>query len=106
MAGLTMVEALNKALDKKMESDDRVCVLGEDVGVDGGVFRVTRGLIDKYGEDRVLDTPLAECGIIATAVGMAVYGQRPVAEIQFSRLHDAGVRPDRAEHGPVPQPLA
>ncbi len=84
MARLTMAEALNKALDQKMASDDRVCLMGEDVGVDGGVFRVTRGLIDKYGPDRVIDAPLAECGIIGAAVGMAIYGLRPVAEIQFS----------------------
>jgi pyruvate dehydrogenase E1 component beta subunit len=84
MAQLNMVEALNRALDQSMGSDDRVCILGQDVGVDGGVFRVTKGLIEKYGEDRVIDTPLAECGIVASAVGMAVYGLRPVAEIQFS----------------------
>ena len=63
MAELTMVEALNKALDDNMAADDRVCVMGEDVGVDGGVFRVTKGLIEKYGEERVIDTPLAECGL-------------------------------------------
>jgi pyruvate dehydrogenase E1 component beta subunit len=80
----TMVEALNLALDQAMQRDDDVCVMGEDVGVNGGVFRVTRGLLDKYGELRVLDTPLAECGIVAAAVGMAIYGLRPVAEIQFS----------------------
>lgn len=81
---MNMVEALNHALDKNMASDDRVCVLGQDVGVDGGVFRVTKGLLQKYGKDRVIDTPLAEAGIIGTAVGMAIYGLRPVAEIQFS----------------------
>ena len=80
----TMVEALNHTLDANMAADDRVCVLGEDVGVDGGVFRVTKGLIEKYGEERVMDTPLAECAIIGTAVGMAIYGMKPVAEIQFS----------------------
>ncbi len=79
-----MVEALNLALDQNMAEDNRVCVLGQDVGVDGGVFRVTKGLLDRYGEDRVIDTPLAECSIIGTAVGMAIYGLRPVAEIQFS----------------------
>ena len=81
---LNMVEALNLALDQNLAEDNRVCVLGEDVGVDGGVFRVTKGLLDKYGEARVIDTPLAESGIVAAAVGMAIYGLRPVAEIQFS----------------------
>lgn len=84
MPQMTMVQALNLALDQSMQSDDRVCVMGEDIGVNGGVFRVTKGLLEKYGENRVMDTPLAECGIIGTAVGMAVYGLRPVAEIQFS----------------------
>jgi pyruvate dehydrogenase E1 component beta subunit len=81
---LTMVEALNLALDQSMAEDDRVCILGEDVGVNGGVFRVSKDLIEKYGDQRVIDTPLAECNIIGTAVGMAIYGLRPVAEIQFS----------------------
>ena len=80
----TMVEALNLALDQSMAADDRVCVMGEDVAINGGVFRVTKGLLEKYGETRVIDTPLAECGIMGTAVGMAIYGLKPVAEIQFS----------------------
>ena len=84
MAKMTMVQALNLALRQEMEKDDRVILLGEDVGVDGGVFRVTDGLIDTFGEKRVLDTPLAESGIVGTAIGMAVYGLRPVCEIQFS----------------------
>lgn len=84
MAKMTMVQAINLALDQEMEKDDRVVVLGEDVGVDGGVFRVTEGLIGKYGESRVIDTPLAESGIVGQSVGMAVYGLKPVAEIQFS----------------------
>ncbi len=84
MPKMNMVEALNLALDQNLANDDRVCVLGEDVAVDGGVFRVTKGLLEKYGEDRVIDTPLAEGAIIGAAVGMAVYGLRPVAEIQFS----------------------
>lgn len=84
MAKLTMVQALNLALEQEMEKDDRVILLGEDVGVDGGVFRVTDGLIDKYGEGRVMDTPLAESGIIGMSVGMGIFGLRPVAEIQFS----------------------
>ncbi len=84
MARMTMVQALNLALTQEMEKDDSVIVLGEDVGLDGGVFRVTDGLIDKYGENRSLDTPLGEAGIVGMAIGMAIYGLRPVAEMQFS----------------------
>ncbi len=80
----TMVEALNLALDEALGGDDQVCLMGQDIGVNGGVFRVTKDLQAKYGDDRVMDAPLAECGIIGTAVGMAVYGMKPVAEIQFS----------------------
>jgi len=79
-----MVQALNLALKQEMEKDDRVIVLGEDVGEDGGVFRVTDELIDKFGADRSVDTPLAEGAIVGMALGMAVYGLRPVAEMQFS----------------------
>ncbi|NTW36945.1 MAG: alpha-ketoacid dehydrogenase subunit beta, partial [Syntrophobacteraceae bacterium] len=84
MAKMTMVQALNLALRQEMEKDDRVIVLGEDVGVDGGVFRVTDGLIEQFGPDRVMDTPLAESGIAGFSIGMAVYGLRPVCEMQFS----------------------
>ena len=84
MAKMTMVQALNLALQQEMEKDDSVIVLGEDVGVDGGVFRVTDGLIDRFGEERVLDTPLAESGIVGMSIGMAIYGLKPVCEIQFS----------------------
>jgi pyruvate dehydrogenase E1 component subunit beta len=84
MAKLNMVQALNLALHQEMRKDDRVLVLGEDVGVDGGVFRVTEGLLGEFGEERVIDTPLAEAGIVGTAIGMALYGLRPVAEIQFA----------------------
>ncbi len=84
MPQLTMVEALNLALGESMAADDRVCVMGEDVGINGGVFRVTKGLLDRFGPERVIDTPLAENAIVGTAVGMAVYGLKPVAEIQFS----------------------
>ena len=84
MAKMTMVQAINLALSQEMEKDDRVMVLGEDVGVDGGVFRVTDGLIDKFGAQRVIDTPLAESAIVGMSIGMAVYGLRPVCEIQFS----------------------
>jgi pyruvate dehydrogenase E1 component beta subunit len=79
-----MVQALNHALREEMERDEDVIVLGEDVGVDGGVFRVTDGLIDQFGAARVMDTPLAEAGIVGMSVGMAAYGLKPVAEIQFS----------------------
>ena len=78
-----MVEALNKGLHQAMAADDRVVVLGEDVAKTGGVFRVTAGLLDSFGEDRIVDTPLAEAGIVGTAIGMAVYGLLPVVEIQF-----------------------
>jgi len=84
MAKMTMVQALNLALQQEMGKDDSVIVLGEDVGVDGGVFRVTDGLINQFGQDRVLDTPLAESGIVGMSIGMAVYGLKPVCEIQFS----------------------
>ena len=83
MTKANMVEALNKGLHEAMESDDRVVVLGEDVAKTGGVFRVTAGLMDDFGEERVIDTPLAEAGIVGSAIGMAVYGLLPVAEIQF-----------------------
>jgi len=83
MAQLNMVQAINLALRQEMERDDRVVILGEDVGKDGGVFRVTEGLQERFGADRVVDTPLSESGITGTAIGMAVYGLRPVAEIQF-----------------------
>jgi len=81
---MTMVQALNLALRQEMAKDDGVIVLGEDVGVDGGVFRVTEGLIDQFGPQRVVDTPLAESAIAGMAIGMAVYGLKPVCEIQFS----------------------
>lgn len=84
MAKMTMVQALNLALQQEMEKDERVVVLGEDVGLDGGVFRVTDGLIQKFGPRRVVDTPLAESGIAGFSIGMAVYGLRPVCEMQFS----------------------
>jgi len=83
MAELTLVQAINLALAQEMEKDDRVVLLGEDVGKNGGVFRVTEGLQERFGEDRVVDTPLAESGIIATAIGLAMNGARPVPEIQF-----------------------
>lgn len=84
MPQMNMVQAINDALRLEMSRDSRVVVLGEDVGKVGGVFRVTAGLFDEFGDDRVIDTPLSEGGIIGAAVGMALYGLVPVPEIQFS----------------------
>ena len=84
MTKLNMVKALNVALQGEMERDPDVLILGEDVGVDGGVFRVTDDLQRQFGSRRVIDSPLAEAAIVGTAVGMALYGLRPVCEIQFS----------------------
>ncbi|APR74900.1 Branched-chain alpha-keto acid dehydrogenase, E1 component, beta subunit protein [Minicystis rosea] len=84
MSQMNMVQAINDALRFEMRRDNRVVVLGEDVGKVGGVFRVTQGLFDEFGDDRVIDTPLSEGGIIGTAIGMALYGLVPVPEIQFA----------------------
>ncbi len=84
MPQMNMVQAINDALRHEMRRDNRVVILGEDVGKVGGVFRVTQGLFDEFGDDRVIDTPLSEGGIIGTAIGMALYGLVPVPEIQFS----------------------
>ena len=81
---MTMIEALNSALALEMERDQRVILLGQDIGKNGGVFRVTEHLQQKFGEERVFDTPLSESGIIGSSVGMAIYGLRPIAEIQFA----------------------
>ncbi len=83
MPAMTMVQAIQDALRHALREDPRVVVLGEDVGLNGGVFRVTEGLQAEFGADRVSDTPLAENGIVGAAIGMALYGMRPVAEIQF-----------------------
>ena len=80
---LNLVEALQQALAQEMARDSRVVLLGEDIGKNGGVFRVTDGLFAKFGPDRVMDTPLAESGIIGASIGMAAFGLRPVPEIQF-----------------------
>ena len=84
MALMNMVGALNRAMDDALRADDTVVLLGQDIGRDEGVFRVTANLLDRYGDKRVLDTPLAEGAIIGGAIGMALYGLRPVAEMQFS----------------------
>jgi 2-oxoisovalerate dehydrogenase E1 component beta subunit len=83
MAQMTMAKALNEGLRKAMEDDPKVVLMGEDIGKLGGVFRVTDGLQKDFGEDRVFDTPLAESGIVGTAIGLAIRGYRPVCEIQF-----------------------
>src|SRR3982751_1257128 len=83
MPTMNIIEAVRSALQTQMRADSRVVVLGEDIGKFGGVFRATSGLYDEFGGDRVIDTPLAEAGIIGTAIGMALYGLRPVPEIQF-----------------------
>ncbi|MCL5430318.1 MAG: alpha-ketoacid dehydrogenase subunit beta [Candidatus Marsarchaeota archaeon] len=79
-----MVTAINNALDLILQEDDKAIILGEDVGKDGGVFRVTDGLFDKYGDRRVMDTPLSESGIIGTSIGMALGGMHPIPEVQFA----------------------
>src|SRR5262249_53892238 len=81
---LAFIEAITEALGQEMERDDRVFLLGEDIGLSGGVFKATAGLLDKFGEERVLDTPLAEGIIIAAAIGSSMVGFRPVPEIQFT----------------------
>ena len=84
MATMNIIQAVNDALFLAMRKDPNVVLLGEDVGKFGGVFRATVGLQEEFGDDRVIDTPLAESGIIGTAIGMAIYGMKPIAEIQFS----------------------
>jgi len=84
MTQITLVEAVNLALKRAMHDDPNIVVLGQDVGVDGGVFRATLGLAERFGAERVIDTPLAEALIIGMAIGMAAEGLRPVAEIQFA----------------------
>lgn len=83
MTELTLVQAVNRGLAEAMRKDPDVLLLGEDIGLNGGVFRATEGLQKEFGEERVIDTPLSETGIVGAAIGMALYGLRPVAEIQF-----------------------
>ncbi len=83
MPKMTLVQAINDALRAEMRRDERIVLLGEDIGKVGGVFRVTEGLYEEFGPDRVIDTPLAEAGIIGSAIGMALYGLKPIPEIQF-----------------------
>jgi pyruvate dehydrogenase E1 component beta subunit len=83
LAQLNLVGAVRLALKQEMERDPDVVLLGEDIGVDGGVFRATEGLVNEFGENRVIDTPLSESGIVGVAIGLALYGLKPIAEIQF-----------------------
>ena len=83
MPAMNLVQAINNALEQEMERDKSVILLGEDIGKNGGVFRVTEGLWQKFGAERVIDTPLAEVGIISTALGLAVAGMKPIPEVQF-----------------------
>src|ERR1700730_16881912 len=84
MAEKLYIEAIHDALLEEMRKDERVFILGEDVGVRGGVFRVTTGMIEEFGEERVIDTPLTESAIVGVGIGAALHGMRPVAEIQFA----------------------
>ncbi|MBV9422152.1 MAG: alpha-ketoacid dehydrogenase subunit beta [Solirubrobacterales bacterium] len=90
MPTMTYLQAISAALRDELRADDRVLVMGEDIGVFGGAFKVTDGFIDEFGPDRVMDTPLAESGIIGTAIGAAVVGMRPVCEMQFADFISCG----------------
>ena len=90
---ITFIDAINEALHQEMERDSRVCILGEDLGMGGGVFKATAGLYQKFGEERVLDSPLAEGIIIAAAIGASLVGYRPVPEIQFADFIGDAVDP-------------
>jgi 2-oxoisovalerate dehydrogenase E1 component beta subunit len=84
MSEITLIEGLRQAMDEEMSRDERVFLVGEDVGQRGGVFRATQGLFEKYGPERVIDSPLAELSIVGVGIGAAVYGMRPICEIQFA----------------------
>jgi pyruvate/2-oxoglutarate/acetoin dehydrogenase E1 component len=90
MTAMTYLQAISDAMREEMRHDERVLVMGEDIGVFGGAFKVTDGFIDEFGPDRVMDTPLAESGIIGTAIGAAVVGLRPIAEMQFADFVSCG----------------
>src|SRR5213082_2828904 len=90
MSTLTYLQAISSALRDELRADERVLVMGEDIGVFGGAFKVTDGLFEEFGADRVIDTPLAESGIVGTAIGAAVVGLRPVCEMQFSDFISCG----------------
>src|SRR5215210_1465654 len=90
MATMTYLQAISDGMRQEMRSDERVLVMGEDIGAFGGAFKVTDGFLDEFGAQRVMDTPLAESGIIGTAVGAAVEGMRPICEMQFSDFVSCG----------------
>jgi pyruvate/2-oxoglutarate/acetoin dehydrogenase E1 component len=90
VAAMTYLQAISDGMRQEMRNDERVLVMGEDIGVFGGAFKVTDGFIDEFGADRVMDTPLAESGIIGTAIGAAVVGMRPIAEMQFADFISCG----------------
>ena len=89
MATMTYLQAISDAMREEMRADERVFLMGEDIGTFGGAFKVTDGFIDEFGAKRVMDTPLAESAIVGCAIGAAVEGLRPIAEMQFSRLRVA-----------------
>ncbi|MEL6311951.1 MAG: alpha-ketoacid dehydrogenase subunit beta, partial [Pseudomonadota bacterium] len=113
MATLNLVQAITLTLQQAMQADERVILLGEDVGLNGGVFRVTDGLQAQFGEHRVVDTPLAESGIIGTAIGLAINGMRPIPEIQFEgflgpaydQIVNHAARYRNRTRGAIPVPL-
>ena len=84
MAEISYIQAITQAMEEEMERDENVFIVGEDVGAKGGVFRATDGLFEKFGENRVIDSPLAESAIVGVSIGAAMYGMRPIAEIQFA----------------------
>ncbi|MEN4100035.1 MAG: alpha-ketoacid dehydrogenase subunit beta, partial [Anaerolineaceae bacterium] len=84
MPEMTLIAAIREAMDEELSRDERVFIIGEDVGVRGGVFRATQGLFEKYGGGRVIDSPLAESSIVGVGIGAALYGMRPICEIQFA----------------------
>ena len=99
MAQVTYLEAIRQALSEEMERDPSVLLLGEDIGVYGGAFKVTAGLLERFGWERVIDTPLSESAIVGAAVGMSYVGLRPVAEMQFIDFIACAFQPDHQFRG-------
>ncbi len=94
MPVMSYIQSITKAMQEEMERDEKVFVLGEDVGKKGGVFKATDGLYDQFGEARVLDTPLTESAIAGVGIGAAMYGMRPIAETAVCRFHYASSKPN------------